>query len=349
MKSILIIEDNLDIRENIEEILSLAGYETHTAENGKIGVETAERIVPNLILCDVMMPVLDGYGVLSIVHKKPVLADIPFVFLTAKTGREDFRYGMNLGAEDYIAKPFEANELLNVIELRLSKSEKIDKLFNHNGNENLDFSYFNNESQVVDALKTLMINREVRSFPKKTTIYTEGSMPRFLYIIQKGKVKVFKTNSEGKELIIHLLGEKDFLGYMAILREESYNDSAIALENCDFAIVPKEDFIKLLNSNREVSVKFLKMLAGNVVSQQELLLQLAYNSVRKRVANVLLLLHDHYGDDPISILRYDIAALAGTAKESVIRTLTDFREEKLISADEGRIVVLNLDKLKVIT
>ena len=116
-----------------------------------------------------------------------------------------------------------------------------------------------------------------------------------------------------------------------------------------YVIVPKEDFIKLLNSNREVSVKFLKMLAGNVVSQQELLLQLAYNSVRKRVANVLLLLHDHYGDDPISILRYDIAALAGTAKESVIRTLTDFREEKLISADEGRIVVLNLDKLKVIT
>ncbi len=346
MKSILIIEDNNDIRENIAEILELAGYETHTAENGKIGVETAERVVPDLILCDVMMPVLDGYGVLSIVNKKPVLADIPFIFLTAKSGKEDFRYGMNLGADDYITKPFETNELLSVIELRLSKSDKIDKLFKQNGSESPDFSYFITETKVVEALKTLMINRETRSFSKKTTIYTEGSMPRFLYIIQKGKVKVFKTNNEGKELIIHLLGEKDYLGYMAILREEKYTDSAIALEDCDFAIVPKEDFLKLLNSNREVSAKFIKMLAGNVVSQQELLLQLAYNSVRKRVANVLLLLLISYGDEPISILRYDIAALAGTAKESVIRTLTDFRSEGLIAVEEGRIVVLNEGKLK---
>ncbi len=346
MKSILIIEDNTDIRENIAEILNLAGYKTHTAENGKIGVETAERVVPDLILCDIMMPVLDGYGVLSIVNKKPVLADIPFIFLTAKSGKEDFRYGMNLGADDYITKPFEANELLSVIELRLSKSDKITKLFNQNGSVSPDFSYFINEAKVVEALKKLMINREIRSFPKKNTIYTEGSMPHFLYIIQKGKVKVFKTNNEGKELIIHLLGEKDYLGYMAILREESYTDSAIAIEDCDFTVVPKNDFLKLLNSNREVSVKFIKMLAGNVVSQQELLLQLAYNSVRKRVANVLLLLQNSYGDEPISMLRYDIAALAGTAKESVIRTLTDFREEDLINVDEGRIVVLNVEKLK---
>ncbi len=104
-KKILIIEDNEDIRENLAEILELAGYESFTAENGKIGVEIAEKLMPDLILCDVMMPVLDGFGVLSILNKKPQTADIPFIFLTAKAEKADFRYGMNLGADDYITKP----------------------------------------------------------------------------------------------------------------------------------------------------------------------------------------------------------------------------------------------------
>ncbi len=124
-KKILIIEDNEDIRENLAEILELAGYETHTAENGKIGVEMAEKILPDLILCDVMMPVLDGFGVLNILHKKNQTADIPFIFLTAKSEKSDFRYGMNLGADDYITKPFETNELLQVVAMRLQKADKI--------------------------------------------------------------------------------------------------------------------------------------------------------------------------------------------------------------------------------
>jgi CRP-like cAMP-binding protein len=88
------------------------------------------------------------------------------------------------------------------------------------------------------------------------------------------------------------------------------------------------------------------MLAGNIVEQEEQLLHLAYNSVRKRVANALILLQDRYGDKPISMLREDIAALAGTAKETVIRTLTDFRTEKLIDVEDGRIVVLKLERLR---
>ena len=181
MKKILIIEDNDDIRENLAEILELAGYEAHTAENGKKGVEKAEQIVPDLILCDVMMPVLDGYGVLSIVNKKPVLADIPFVFLTAKAEKTDFRYGMNLGADDYITKPFETNELLSVIEMRLVKSDKIKKSFDHSGHGNRDLNHFINETKAIEALKTLTIDREVRSFLKKTEIYTEGSNPRYIF------------------------------------------------------------------------------------------------------------------------------------------------------------------------
>ena len=354
MKKILIIEDNDDIRENLAEILELAGYEAHTAENGKKGVEKAEQIVPDLILCDIMMPVLDGYGVLSIVNKKPILADIPFVFLTAKSEKTDFRYGMNLGADDYITKPFETNELLSVIEMRLVKSDKIKKSFDLTGNGNRDFNHFINETKAVEALKTLTIDREVRSFLKKTEIYTEGSNPRNVYFIQKGKVKIYKTNEDGKELILNILGEngtsqehrEDFFGHMAILSGGHHTESAMALEDCELIVLPKEDFQSLLSSSREVSAKFVKMLAGNIASQEEQLLQLAYSSVRKRVANTLVLLHDRYGDTPISMLREDIAALAGTAKETVIRTLTDFRTEKLIEVEDGRISVLKPEKLR---
>jgi CRP-like cAMP-binding protein/CheY-like chemotaxis protein len=342
MKKILIIEDNEDIRENLAEILELAGYEAHMAENGKIGVEKAEKELPDLILCDVMMPVLDGFGTLSILNKKPQTADIPFIFLTAKSEKADFRYGMNLGADDYITKPFESNELLSVVEMRLKKSEKI-KAALSNGN---DIGHFINEAKGLEALKNLADERETRQFSKKNAIYIEGSVPRYLYYIQKGKVKTYKTNEDGKELIINVLGEKEMFGHIDLLGGGNYTESVAALEDCALTLIPKEDFFTLLYSNKDVSAKFIKMLAGNISTKEEQLLHLAYNSVRKRVADALTILHSRYGTEPISMLREDLAALAGTAKETVIRTLTDFREEKMIDVEDGRISILKPEKLK---
>ena len=121
MKKILVIEDNEEVRENLEEILELYGYDVDSAADGKIGVEKALKSPPDLILCDVMMPRLDGFGVLNILSKKSTTANVPFIFLTAKAEKTDFRRGMNLGADDYITKPFFKDELLAVIETRLKK------------------------------------------------------------------------------------------------------------------------------------------------------------------------------------------------------------------------------------
>ena len=121
MKKILLIEDNDEIRENTAEILELSNYKVITAENGKRGVELAMGNKPDLIVCDIMMPVLDGYGVLMTLQKNTDTQNIPFIFLTAKAERNDFRKGMELGADDYITKPFEGSELLNAIESRLKK------------------------------------------------------------------------------------------------------------------------------------------------------------------------------------------------------------------------------------
>src|SRR3954452_2791740 len=123
MKKILLIEDNDEIRENTAEILELSNYKVFTASNGKIGVELAVEKKPDLIVCDIMMPVLDGYGVLMMLQKNSETQQIPFIFLTAKTERSDMRKGMQLGADDYITKPFEGSELLSAIEIRLKKAE----------------------------------------------------------------------------------------------------------------------------------------------------------------------------------------------------------------------------------
>src|ERR1700753_1685845 len=121
MRRLLVIDDHHEIRENIAEILTLTGYEVFTAENGKRGVETALRENPELVICDIMMPDLDGYGVLHMLRKNEATMNTPFIFLTAKTERTDFRKGMEMGADDYITKPFDDIELLNAIEIRLKK------------------------------------------------------------------------------------------------------------------------------------------------------------------------------------------------------------------------------------
>ena len=342
-KKILVIEDNTDIRENLVEILELAGYEVKSAENGKLGVESAENDPPDLILCDVMTPVLDGYGALRILRSKPKTADIPLIFLTAKAEKTDFRYGMNLGADDYITKPFESNELLSIIALRLKRHEKF-----NNGLSN-DPHTFVNEVKGAEDLLNLTLDRENRPFSKKIIIYAEGSIPRFLYYILKGKVKLFKTNDDGKELIICLLRPKSYFGHVALLSGGLYTESATAVEDCELIMVPKEDFFPLLNSNRDVAAKFIKALANDVASQEEQLLRLAYSSVRKRVSDALVKLSDRYAEslkEGVSMLREDIAGLAGVAKETAIRTLGDFKDEKLIEIKEGKIFVLKLEKLR---
>lgn len=125
MKKILVIEDNTEVRENIAEILELSNYTVVLAENGKKGVELALQQVPDLIVCDIMMPELDGYGVLHLLNRHIETYGIPFIFLTAKSEKSDLRKGMEMGADDYITKPFDSIELLNAIEVRLKKAEII--------------------------------------------------------------------------------------------------------------------------------------------------------------------------------------------------------------------------------
>lgn len=125
MKKILVVEDAQSLRKDILEMLSFEGFEAIGAENGLIGVERARAETPDLILCDIMMPGMDGYGVLETLRSDPATANIPFIFLTARTDRVDMRQGIELGADDYLTKPFTANELLSAVRVRLDRRDQI--------------------------------------------------------------------------------------------------------------------------------------------------------------------------------------------------------------------------------
>jgi len=343
MKKILVIEDNAAVRENLEEILELSGYDVLTAQDGTDGVEKAVEARPDLILCDVMMPKLDGFGVLNILSKKSQTADIPFVFLTAKAEKNDIRRGMNLGADDYVTKPFYKDELLVVIETRLRKSEHLRAIFT--GTEQ-SLTAFINEVRGYDELKKLSSEHKIKRFKKREMLFEESDYPRYLYFMVKGKVKVFKTNEDGKEYILDVCKEGDFVGYLDLIRAAEYTESAAALEDSEVALIPREDFITLISANRDVASQLIKMLANNVSEKEEQLLQLAYNSVRKRVASALLLLSEKEGQAQISVLRDDLARIVGTAKESVIRMLAEFRDDNYIDIVEGDILIKAADKLR---
>jgi len=127
MAKILVIEDEEYIRENIQDILSLEHFETLTAANGAIGLELARQETPDLIVCDIMMPEMDGYGVLERLRKTENTATIPVIFLTAKADRSNQRRGMELGASDYLTKPFTPSELLKAISTQLEKQAAVER------------------------------------------------------------------------------------------------------------------------------------------------------------------------------------------------------------------------------
>jgi CRP-like cAMP-binding protein/DNA-binding NarL/FixJ family response regulator len=348
MKKILLIEDNDDIRNNTAEILELSNYKVVTAENGKTGIEKAMEHKPDLIICDIMMPVLDGYGVLHAVHKNDIIKNTPFIFLTAKTERNDFRKGMEEGADDYITKPFTGAELLNAVDSRLKKMEQLKQELLP-GIEGVDQLLHANTG--INALESLTEGRNANKYKKKQIIYTEGNHPNRLYYVLKGKVKVYKSNDDGKELVTELYSPGDFLGHIALLEGTVYKDTAEALEETELAVIPREDFDELINRDAGFTNKFIRLLAKNISEKEQHLLGLAYNSLRKKVADALLIMQKKFGQAAtnnfvIDINRESLATIAGTATESLIRTLSDFRNEKLVDIRDGCIIILNQKKLE---
>ena len=223
------------------------------------------------------------------------------------------------------------------------RSERLRKEFDKT---EMGLSSFINEARGYEELKKLSADRKIKQYKKRDLLFEEGDYPRYLYFVKSGKIKVFKTNDDGKELIISICKAGDFFGYIDLIKDEKYSESAAAMEPTEISLIPKDDFSKLLLANKDVSSQLIKMLADNVVDKEEQLLNLAYNSVRRRVADAILLLNQKQEDGRISILRDDLARIVGTAKESVIRMLTEFKEDGYIEIKDGAIRILDANGLK---
>jgi DNA-binding response OmpR family regulator len=343
MKKILVIEDNQDVRENIADILELADYEVCTAANGKKGVEAAKHTKPDMIICDIMMPELNGFDVLKTLSKDRDTASIPFIFLTAKTERTDFRKGMTLGADDYITKPFEEHEFLDAITTRFNKYQSLKKSFSK---DIKGINQFFDEISSHEGMERLSKDRSIVSYKKKEFLFMEGDTAHTLYFVESGSVKTYKTTESGKCLVTGIFGPGQFIGQLSLLSNKgTYRDTASVLENAKVFKIPKTDFTTLLYGDKLISNKFITMISNNFIALQEQMVSMAFETVKQRLAKALLYLYKNeklhtIETQGISIPREDLAGLIGTATETSIRMLTDFKEEGLVNIGVHREIIV---------
>ncbi|RYY24826.1 MAG: cyclic nucleotide-binding domain-containing protein, partial [Chitinophagaceae bacterium] len=281
-----------------------------------------------------------------LLKKNESTQQIPFIFLTAKTERTDFRKGMELGADDYVTKPFDDLELLTAIEVRLKKIALVQGQYTPNEKGATEFIKDLSSSGFI-SLDPAHYDSE--AFQKKMLVYGDGRRPKFLYYLVSGKVKTFRQHEHGKEYITSLYGAGDYFGYLPLLENTNYEESAEALEDSEIVQIPKEDFLKAVYNDISIATRFICLISKDVKHREVRLLNLAYDSLRKRVAKGLLEMHGKFtsdkNDGALSMSREDLAQYVGTATESLIRTLSDFKAENLIEIKDGKIRILQIRKL----
>lgn len=348
MTKVLLIEDDSVLRENIAELLELSDFEVLTAPNGKLGLKSININTPDIIVCDIMMPELDGYEVLSEVTKNNKTKHIPFIFLSAKTEHQDVRKGMNLGADDYITKPFTEDELVSAIESRLAKAS----ILKEKGQDNVHNYSEKDELINLNDLKNFFDDYGNEfTFNKGDIIYREGDHSNFIYLIIKGAVKCHKLDTKGKELATSLYKEDDLFGYTSFTHNLPHKETATAIKKTKLVGLSILQLSEILKNNNKLAIALIDHLTDDLSHFKDQLLEMAYSSVNKKTANTILQFAEKINrrpNDPIKISRNDLASVAGIATETFIRTLTNFKNQGLIKSEGRNIVVLDIDGLKQI-
>lgn len=348
-KKVLLIEDDKIVRENTSEILGLANYSVKTAVNGKVGVELAKTFLPDIIICDILMPVLDGYGVLQIISKTPELKNIPFIFLSAKTHQKDLRKGMELGADDYINKPFEESELLRAIEIRLKRVKGFEQK-----KISID-STVNAQKFELNGIKDIdkfLSKKRVYNYKKGETIYCNDNLSNHLFLIKNGLIKTYKVNEFGKELNTGFYTNNEYFGFLSFVKATSHFENAKAITATRLYKIRKDEVTSIINNNHHVIYNFIDLLADKLIDSNEKLILLAYGSVRKKTALTLLNLLKKFpvkSGNEIFISRQNLANSIGVAKETLTRTLHDFKKEKMIDFSLKGIKIIDKKSLQKIS
>lgn len=348
MKTILLIEDDDVLRENTSELLKLSGYHVETATNGRSGVDLAKKILPNIIVCDVMMPILDGYNAFELLSKNMNTKYIPFIFLSAKTERKDIRKAMDMGADDYITKPFTEEELISAIESRLAKALILKDARQTEDATNIE-SFHNDIITLYDLKKFFNEKGQTFHFAKDDMVYGEGNNSNFIFLIKEGAIKNHKFDEDGKELITSLKTKGDLFGYTSFILNIPYQDTATAIKDTELVGVIKDDLKIILENNHKITLELIQLLTDNLSDVKEQLLQMAYSSVNKKTAATIIKFAEKLNtqaNEAIKISRSDLASVAGIATETLIRTLSNFKKEGLIETEGRNIKILDINRLR---
>lgn len=340
---VIVIEDQLEVRENLMETLELADYHVLGAPDGHEGVKLVREHKPHLIICDVMMPKLDGFGVLELLLKDPETAQIPFIFLTARAEREDLRRGMNLGAADYITKPFFQDELLKVVEMRLAKTPQTAE---GSGRSSVKQQQHADISRLLSQLEE---KSRQRVYADRAVIYFAGDQVQNVYKVVSGRVRFFLETDFGKVLTIDALGTGSWFGMEDVYTEGVHSVSVAAYPEAEVLMVDKANFLDLVDRNPALARLHVRQLSQDLALRAEQLLQVAYFSVRKRIAEFLLRFAERSEGEKviIDLRREDIAEAVGTTAESVTRVLTEFRKDGLVGLPaQGGIEILGIQSLQ---
>lgn len=182
-------------------------------------------------------------------------------------------------------------------------------------------------------------------YKKQDALFVEGSYPRGVFCLNHGKVKVFARGDEGKEQIIHIAKPGEIIGFRAMLSGDPYRVSAETLEECAVCFIAKDEFFRMIDTNSEFRNEIIKGLSKELGERAVSITDMAQKSVRERMAASLLQLQDIYGEDPINLSREDLANFVGTATETLIRFLKEFKEEGLIEIQTRKVFILNSAKL----
>ncbi|MCT4641175.1 MAG: response regulator [Bacteriovoracaceae bacterium] len=346
MNKIVLIEDDVVMRQNTCEILELAGYKVETAQDGAMGVSLVQKFLPDLIVCDIMMPKMNGFEVFNTLAASDKTNSIPFIFLTAKSDKGDVREGMAMGADDYITKPFEADDLVNAIKARLNKKQIIEQ---NALKSTKNIEEFIHVAEDLTGLTELTKDYHTLEYKKKGIVYDIGQRPQYLYFLEQGKVKSVLYHEDGKEYLNEIFLEGSYFGIESILLDRSYLDSCIAMESSKIKKIPLHDFLVLVYKNPSVSKALMAILANNCRDKEEQLLSMAYNSVKKRTAICLVSCAKKESqlkeNIEIKITRDDLANMVGTATETVIRCLSSLKDEGLIIIKGRKILIPSLESL----
>lgn len=346
-KTILLIDDIEQYREATARVLNMAGYKVLLAEDGQQGIDIAETKASDLILCCINKTEFDAYSILYLIGKKNELATIPFIFIDRQGKSLDIRKAFSLGVDDCLQAPFSNIDLLNSIECQLKKRELRKAYFTQSYKNSYSFSYGDGKHEIKKTIESRKTKRVKAKFP----IYSEGDPVSGIYLLVEGRVKSVKLNEDGRELVTAIYGPDEYFAVHDLLMNECYTETVEAIDDSTVCLLPRDTIIDLINRYPDLAKDFMKILSAEIIQKKEQLLQLAYHSVRKRMAETLLSLgrkskNSNLSKMLVDIPREDLAGIAGIAIETACRTITDFQNEGILKKEGLKIHLVNVPKLE---